>query len=383
MLLMELNNPEAESDYKEKVVMEFVSSLAEKCEFKKMFSLITDMKAIWKDITNVRATKIIKKTLHVLPSSHFHEILSFITDLINWADRENKKLLKLDLECKRINALLRLGDYKECLESIKRVLRDLKKFDDKENQIRLYICESRAFYELKDVSRARSSLTAARVLAVSSYCPHELQAQIDLLNGMFICDDHQYHTAYSYFLEAIDSFNLSKDSDSALLAARYFLMTKIIDKKWNEVTSFTKSKLFLPFLNDEFVKMLLEVKESCQSRDLKTYQVLLDEKRELIDKDLFIKSHLYFIYGLLFESNILKIIEPYSNIKIVTIAAALGFSVDQVEEKVRNMILDEKINGTIDHVSGYIFLFDRKKGHEKYDDHMSQLDVLKDFISTL
>lgn len=236
---------------------------------------------------------------------------------------------------------------------------------------------------LKDILRARSSLTAARVLAVSSYCSHELQAQIDLLNGMFICDDQQYHTAYSYFLEAIDSFKLSKDPESALLAARYFLIAKIIDRKWNEVGAFMKSKLFFPFLNDRFVMMLLKVKETCQNRDLKAYQVLLDENSKLIDTDLFIKSHLYFLYGMLFEYNILKIVEPYSNIKIETIAGILNFSNHQVEEKVRKMILDERISGTIDHVNGCIFLFDKKNVHDDYDDRMCQLDVLRDFISSL
>lgn len=383
LLAASLGNADLDAEQKEKIIMDAVSSLAEDHDFKGILSLVVDVQSLWSDVTTVRITKIVKKILKILPGDQVQKILDLVDELIAWADRENKKILKLDLECKRINALLNIGKHTECLDSIRRVLKDLKKFDDKENQIRLYICESRAFYDLQDIAKSRSSLTSARILAVSSYCPYELQAQIDLLCGMLICDEHQYSTAYSYFLEAIDSFKLAKEPEGALLSGRYLLLSKIIDKKWQDISNLTKSKVFIPFLNDAIIQLLLKVEVSCRDRDLKAYHVLLDENRDMINTDRFIKSHLYFLYGVLFESNTMKIIEPYSNIKISTISNILGFSLHDVEEKIRKMILDRTINGTIDNVNGCIFLFDRRDGEERYAEHLEQVNVLKDFVASL
>lgn len=382
-LMAGLGDAQNDSDKKEKMILECVVNLADDHNFGGILSLVTNIKKMWTDVTTARLTKIVKKTLHLLPSNSFEEILHLMSDLVAWAERENKKLLRLDLECKKINALLRIGRYSECLGDIKNVLRELKKFDDKENQIRLYICESRAYYELRDMAKARSSLTSARILAVSSYCPMDLQAQIDLISGMLICDEHHYSTAYSYFLEAIDSFNLAKEPEGALVCARYLLLSKIIDKRWSEIASLTNSKLFSLFINDEFVILLLKIKECCKNRDLRIYQLLLDENGEMMDRDTFIRAHLYFLYGLLFESNILKIIEPYSNIKIDKIAALLKFSNYNVEEKVRKMILDRSINGIIDHVNSSVLIFDKVDEASGGEDHLDQVKILKEFVSSM
>lgn len=378
-----LRDAELDAEQKERIVMETASSLAEERDFRGILALVMDMQSLWKDVTTVRITKIVKKILKILPSDQVQDVLSLVDDLIAWADRENKKILRLDLECKRINALLNIGKHTECLDSIRRVLKDLKRFDDKENQIRLYICESRAFYDLHDIAKSRSSLTSARILAVSSYCPYELQAQIDLLCGMLICDEKQYSTAYSYFLEAIDSFKLAKEPEGALLSGRYLLLSKIIDKRWQDIANLMKSKVFIPFLNDTVIQLLLKVEVSCRNRDLRAYHVILDSNKDTINADRFIKSHLYFLYGMLFESNIMKIIEPYSNIRISTISSILGFSQHDVEEKIRKMILDRKINGTIDNVNGCIFIFDRRDGEDRYAEHLEQVGVLKEFVASL
>ncbi|KAL0266181.1 UNVERIFIED_CONTAM: hypothetical protein PYX00_011898 [Menopon gallinae] len=362
-----LGSADLDAEQKERTIMDAVSSLVEERDFKRILSLVVNMQSLWSDVTTVRITKIVKKILKALPSDKAQEVLGLVSELIAWADKENKKILKLDLECKRINALLNIGRHTECLESTRRVMKDLKRFDDKENQIRLYICESRAFYDLQDIAKSRSSLTSARILAVSAYCPYELQAQIDLLCGMLICEEKQYSTAYSYFVEAIDSFKLAKEPEGALLTGRYLLLSKIIDKRWQDISNLMKSKIFIPFLNDAFIQLLLKVEVSCRNRDLRAYHMLLDENKDIINTDKFIKSHLYFLYGVLFESNILKIIEPYSNIKISTISDALGFSRHDVEDTIRKMILERKINGTIDNVNGCIFLFDRRDTEESLD----------------
>lgn len=368
-------------ELKERLVMEQVEIFAQCHDFDSIYSFITGLSDIWRDVSTARLTKIIKKTLFLLPSDNIEGVLGLVTLFVTWAEKTNRKLLSYDLECKRINALLRMKMIDECLSAIKKMLVNLKKIDDKENQIMLYVCECKAYYELRDLSRSRTSLTSARAMAVSTYCPSLLQAHIDLLSGMLICDDHFYSTAFSYFLEAIDGFTTSKEPENTLTAIRYLILSKIITKKHDEIGALLRSKPIVNFINDRVVLAFLEINESYKNRNLESYQRIINQYSSILGADSFIKKHLEHLYGVLFENNILKIIEPYSNISIAQIANQINFPGDVIEEKIRKMILDKQISGTIDHVNQCILLFDEKENEvDAREDHIK---TLKEFVSSL
>lgn len=381
-LLQELRLSNNDPDTKERIILESITILIQSHDYTNVFSIISALPQIWAQISTARITKIIKKTIEFLPKEKNEEILELISNLINWAQNEGRKLLKLDLEVKKVNFLLLFKKYKECLESISRILKELKKFDDKENQIRLFVYESKAYYELNDVTKARSAMTSARALAVSSYCATELQAQIDLLSGMFVCDEKCHTVAYSYFLESLDGFIISKDPLGATLSVRYLILSKIMAKKYEDVNALLKSKVISPFLKDEAVLFFLKIKEACKKRDVKEYQKILNENPSFLSEDTFVGKHLTDLYNILLENNILKIIEPYSNIKIEMISKKLDFSFQDVEAKLRKMILDSKIIGTIDNVNHSVLLFE--KVEMRNDGEMiGNVKLLKEFVGSL
>ena len=69
----------------------------------------------------------------------------------------------------------------------------------------VHLLESRAHRALRDLPRARATLTAARAAAASTYVPPAQQAELDAQSGTLHADERDYRTAFSYFYEAFDA----------------------------------------------------------------------------------------------------------------------------------------------------------------------------------
>lgn len=367
------------NEQKEEYVFEIARNLIKNNEFGKLSDLITTLPSHWVGISTARLTKIIKKVFFEIKITYeiFENLHMFLKSLIRWA--EDKKLLKLDLECKLISVFLSAGKYRECLESISNVSKDLKKYDDKINLITLYVYESRAYYELQDFGRAKSSLTSARALAVSSACPSELQAQIDLLNGMYLSDEHTFDTAISYFMESLEGFLQDKSFGNAKVALRYIILNKILCFKFDEISTILSTKYVNEIKDDQFVCILCSIAKVCQKRDVHAYNELLANNAPVLEGDAFTTRHLLYLYNILLDQNILKIIEPYSHVKISFVASKLNLSEDVIEDKLRKMILDNVISGILDHDTQCLILYDAVSSDE--DVPFKEIKVLREFLN--
>lgn len=357
------------NEEKENFVLAYADNLINSKKYTEITPLIVNLKNSWPDLSTARITKIIKTIfdkIHITFDA-FQSLITLLNGLITWAD--DKKMLKLDLECKLINVYLTVGKYEECLEKILKVSKDLKKYDDKINLISLYIYESRAYYELKDLSKAKSSLTSARALAVSSACPANLQAQIDLLNGMYLSDEHAFDTAISYFIESMEGFLQDGSISTAVVALRYIVLNKIMLFKFDDINTLLSSKTTQSIRNDQFVEVLQTISNAVKKRSLNLYNQILLDNMHLVDQDLYIKRHLEYMFGILLDKNIVKIIEPYSHIRISFISQKLQLDEMLIEDKLRKMILDKTISAILDHSTNCLIMLDceadvRNKAYE-------------------
>ena len=58
----------------------------------------------------------------------------------------------------------RIGQYSEALELVEDVIRQLKRLDDKAALIEVHLLESRIYFALKNIAKARAALTSASYL---------------------------------------------------------------------------------------------------------------------------------------------------------------------------------------------------------------------------
>lgn len=367
------------NDEKENYVLEISKQFISSGDYLGLLNFLKTLESQWKELSVARLTKVIKKIFEniTIEIGNFEELRMFLKGLIEWS--EHRKMLKLDLECKLINVYLSVGRFTECLEKISSVLKELKKYDDRSNLIALYVCESKAYYELMDFNKAKSSLTSARALAVSSACKPQLQAQIDLLNGMYLSDEKSFDTAISYFIESLEGFLQDKHLFEAKVALRYIILNKILLNRYDDIPAYLSSKLVTPIKDDQFVNLLCDAAETCKKRDLRAYNKLLSDNSIILDTDLYAKRHLIYLYNILLDRNILKIIEPYSHIRINFIASKLQLSEELIEEKLRKMILDRKITGILDNDTQCLILFDSRE--KSADNGFKGLKLIEEYFA--
>lgn len=369
------------NEEKEEYFIEICRGLVNKGDFSSLLDVLTNSQNNWETLSTARLTKIIKTVLEHVPITFgtYENVLALLKGLAHWAS--DKKMLRLDLECKLIHVYLTVGKFRECLEKIAEVSKELKRYDDKANLISLYVFESRAYYELQDFARARSSLTSARAMAVSSACPAQLQAQIDLLNGMYLSDEHSFDTSISYFIESLESFLQDKQVSNAKVALRYIILSKILAGKYGDIPAVLDMKPASSLKDDQIVSLLHHIAKICKKRDLKAYNDILHGNRGIIERDSYIFRHLKYLYDVLLDNNILKIIEPYSHVKISFVAGKLGFPEDIIEDKLRSMILDKSISGILDHITQCLVIYQAESKQESLA--VRDIKVLREFFKEI
>lgn len=376
-----LHSTNISKDDKENASYELANILIKEQKYDELCKFCQSLRKLWPGLTGARASKIMKKITFLIPTSDLSKAIIFIEKMIEWCDKEGIKYLKLYFQTKRVGILFELRDFTKCLKNIKILNIELKKMNDKINLINLYIYESKTFYEMQNLTRAKASLTSARALAVTTYSPFYVQAQIELLAGMYICEDRNYSTAHANFMEALDGFHQTKMTNEALIVVRYLVLSKIIIGKWTDLNGLLKSKNVVPYIGDNIVKILLQLSEACKKRNLSEFDSQIRENYEKI-RDNFILSHLTHLKELLLDANILKLLEPYLNVSISFLADKLNFPVQAIESKLRAMILDKKISGILDYYTGTLVLYEKQEATESEKNYLKMTRIISNSIKS-
>lgn len=109
------------------------------------------------------------------------------------------------------------------------LLVELKKLDDKQLLVEVHLVESKVHHGLRGMAKSKAALTASRTNANAIYVAPALQSQIDLMSGVLHCEEGDYDTAHSYFLEAFEQLDQLDDREQAVPCLKYMMLCKILD----------------------------------------------------------------------------------------------------------------------------------------------------------
>lgn len=87
---------------------------------------------------------------------------------------------------------------------------------------------------------------------------------------LHVADERDFHTAFSYFFEAFEGFDLIGQSEQAMLALKYMLLCKVMLGKSEEINILVSQKATFKYHGGEITAMLA-ISKAAQNRSLKEF----------------------------------------------------------------------------------------------------------------
>merc|ERR1712039_22186 len=208
------------------------------------------------------------------------------------------------------------------------------------------------------------------------------QADIDLWSGIIAAREKDYRTSFSYFYEAFEAFNAAENLEKGKTAMKYQLLSKIMQNRAAETSTIINSKSGLKYASPE-IDAMGAIATSLQDRALKQFEEVRAKYKQQIDEDPIIHFHLEGLNETLLEQNILRILEPFSRVEIAHVAELMELPLQRTQTKLSEMILDQKLNGTLDQGVGVLIVFEQEQVRSTYDNALKTIKNTSEVLDTL
>jgi 26S proteasome regulatory subunit N6 len=294
--------------------------------------------------------------------------------ILDWCVAHKRSFLRQRVESKLAHILYAQGRYPEALKLVDTLLQELKQLDDKQLLVEIHLLESQLYFSIRNVSKSKAALTASRTAANAIYVSPAQQAALDSQSGTIHTEEADYGTAHSYFLEAFEQLDAMNDSAAALKALKYMMLCKILNglklvlapkgadtKSSTNIATTTSAMLSgkqaVKYAGKDLDAMQA-IAKAVSNRNLKELHGVFEEYQEQLSSDILIQHHIQILQEQLLESNLLRIVEPYSCVELDFIAQKIELPLPQTERKLSQMILDGTLNGILDQGQGQLIIYE-------------------------
>ncbi|CAM9758593.1 unnamed protein product [Chrysoparadoxa australica] len=388
VLHFEPQAPTGPSDMVQKVKEESIYKLTQMhCDlrqFEKVMELLDVASPFFATIPKARVAKVVRSMIGLvskMPDSRALQ-MQLCTEVINWCNKEKRTFLRQRIQSKLANLMFEQGKYQEAITMVNKLLRELKRFDDKQLLVEAHLVEARIHNALRNLPKSKAALTAARTAGNSIYIAPLIQAELDEMSGTLHCEEQDYGTSFSYFLEAYEARDGSKDEAQALQCLKYMMLCKVLQGNAVDVGAILAGKWGIKYQNEELTAMA-QVAKAAKNRSLDEFEKVLASHGAQLDSDSLIKHHLGVLYDQLLESNLMKIIEPFSCVEIEHVAKLIKLPVNKVERRLSQMILDKKLQGILDQGRGQLILHSEEVSDKVFTDGLEVITSMGTVVSSL
>merc|ERR1712241_926246 len=120
-------------------------------------------------LSKARAAKLIRGLVDMyldmetsVSSERADHAVKLCKECVQWATEEKRIFLRQALEARLIGLYYDLANYQQALADGAKLLKELKKLDDKNLLVEVQLLESKTYHALSNLPKARAALTSAR-----------------------------------------------------------------------------------------------------------------------------------------------------------------------------------------------------------------------------
>uniref|UniRef100_A0AAF5HYB2 PCI domain-containing protein n=2 Tax=Strongyloides stercoralis TaxID=6248 RepID=A0AAF5HYB2_STRER len=318
-------------------------------DFSKLGEILHELKPVLRILSSKRLEKFLTKIADVVSSSKgdYLKRAKVLQTLIIVVFDINRHYLGYSLLLKYLKHCNNNKMYRNVVRSAKRIIHTLKIMSVNDILIEIYLEESIAYYCLKNYMKAKAALMNGKTLSNVSNLDPTIQSKLDMHSGAIFLIEKEYHTAFSYFYEALESYDNNNKKKEAIQAIQYLCLTKLIMNKPDEVKNFISSKFGIKYYGEELYCME-QMANAVEKKCVKLFDTVV-KNYPTLQEDAVIRSFLKNLYNFMFDQDILRVIKPYSFVEIDFIASKIGLTPNKIEQRLCTMIIDGQINGKINH----------------------------------
>ena len=419
---------------KERAIYDLTKAFCKTQQYKAVVRLLQDTH-FFSQVTKAKCARVVRAVLDMVCLEAPNELAmqaEICQNIIDCCRTEKRTFLRQRVEAKLASIWVDEKDFGAALIIVDNLLPELKKLDDKQLLVEIHLLESKVHFGLRNTPKSKAALTASRTCANSIYVSPSLQATIDNMSGVLHCEEGDYDTAHSYFLEAFEQLDQLNDTERAVPCLKYMMLCRILDsldKALNlsakgGVGKFLILLLFIDQLsyssngiNKYFISLtkitgaksskadvdisgmissrqgikyagqdidaMSAIAAAASSRSLKEFEEVLVKYHDELQADLLIKHHLHILQEQLLESNLIRIIEPYSCVEISHIAKLMEMEIPSVEKKISQMILDGKFQGILDQGKGHLIVYEDSEKDMAMEKGLEVIANMDNIVSSL
>ncbi|KAK0392928.1 hypothetical protein NLU13_2422 [Sarocladium strictum] len=187
-----------------------------------------------------------------------------------------------------------------------------------------------------------------RALKVKSAVPHpRIMGIIRECGGKMHMSEENWKEAQGDFFESFRNYD-EAGSLQRIQVLKYLLLTTMLMK--SDINPFDSQET-KPYKNDARISAMTELVDAYQRDDVHGYEKVLQQNQDIL-ADPFIAENIDEVTRNMRTKGVVKLIAPYTRMKLEWIARQLKISEPEVEDILGFLIVDGKINGMINQQNG-------------------------------
>ncbi|KAK9824575.1 hypothetical protein WJX72_011432 [[Myrmecia] bisecta] len=319
-------------------------------------------------VTRNQSEKKINSLLdHVSQSTDVKLLQEFYGTTLSALAEANNERLWFKTNLKLCGLWFKLKEYGRTAKILKDLHRSCQKEDGTDDLkkgtqlLEVYALEIQMYTEQTNTKKLKELYTKA--LTIKSAIPHpRIMGIIRECGGKMHMHERIWSEAATDFFEAFKNYDEAGER-RRIQCLKYLVLAYMLMESQVDPFDAQEAK---PYKTDAEVQAMTGLVDAYQRNDISSFEKILRTNRQTIYDDPFIRNYIDDLLKNIRTQVVLKLIEPYTRIRIPFVSKELNIPEKDVEQLLISLILDQRISGHIDQVNQLLELGEKSLGTNKY-----------------